>query len=110
MKNTLQALNQKEKLMEWSRQVKACRNSGMTVTAWCQEHGISASTYYHRQRKVYEVVSANQEVRFAQVPVMPEHTSNSAVASVQYGDANIEVYQGADSKTLRTIFEALKSC
>lgn len=41
--------------------------SGMTVMAWRRECGISPSTYYHRQRKVFEVVSAKQEVCFAEV-------------------------------------------
>lgn len=56
MNNSLQAVNHNSKLMEWSKQVEACRTSGMTVTAWCREQGISPSTYYHWQRKVFEAV------------------------------------------------------
>ena len=61
MKNALQAVNHSGKLMEWSRQVEACRQSGMTVTERCQEHGIAVSTYYYRQRRVLEAISANHE-------------------------------------------------
>ena len=111
MKNALQAVNHSGKLMEWSRQVEACRTSGMTVTEWCHEHGIAVSTYYHRQRKFFEVVAANQEVCFTEVPVMPSaESSGSAVASVRCGGMSVEVYSGADSETLKAVFEALRQC
>ena len=31
-----------------------CRNSGVTVKAWCASQGISEKSYYYRQRKVWE--------------------------------------------------------
>lgn len=31
-----------------------CRNSGVTVRAWCASHGISEKSYYYRQRKVWD--------------------------------------------------------
>ncbi len=111
MTNTLQAVNHNSKLIEWSKQVEDCRMSGMTVMAWCREHGISPSTFYHRQRKVFEVVGAKQEVCFTEVPVMPSaESSGSAVASVRCGDMSIDIYSGADSETLKAVFETLKLC
>ena len=33
---------------EWAEQIQECQSSGMTVTAWCKEKGISQHTYYSR--------------------------------------------------------------
>ena len=30
---------------EWAEQIQECQSSGMTVTAWCKEKGISQHTY-----------------------------------------------------------------
>jgi len=29
---------------EWAEQIQECQNSGMTVTRWCQENNIRASS------------------------------------------------------------------
>ena len=114
MNRELQALNHSSKLTQWSRLVEDCRNSSLTVTQWCRENGISVSSYYYRQKQVFDAIAENQKICFKEVTVAPvtQVTSqpSSAVALVQYANSSIEVYQGADSKTLRAIFEALKSC
>ena len=33
---------------KWAEQIQECQSSGMTVTAWCKEKGISQHTYYSR--------------------------------------------------------------
>ncbi|MGN0575654.1 MAG: IS66 family insertion sequence element accessory protein TnpA [Ruminococcus sp.] len=37
---------------EWAEQIQECQSSGMTVTAWCKEKGISQHTYYSRMNVV----------------------------------------------------------
>ena len=34
-------------LAEWTRQVEECRNSGLSVRAWCEQNGIAVSTYIY---------------------------------------------------------------
>ena len=41
-------------LQEWTEQVKAQQESGMTVTAYCTQNGINIKTYYYHLRKVRE--------------------------------------------------------
>lgn len=123
MNRELQTLNHNSKLAQWSRLVEDCRNSSLSVTEWCKENGIPISSYYYRQKQVFNAITESQKVRFKEVTVVPvtpvtpgtsvapvTSRPSPAVASVQYSDANIEVYPGADSKTLRAIFEALRSC
>lgn len=39
-------------LQEWTEQIKAQQESGMTVTAYCAQNGINPKTYYYRLRKI----------------------------------------------------------
>ncbi len=50
----LSKFNHCKNLAQWQQMVYDCRNSGMTVRAWCAAQGISEKSYYYRQRKVLE--------------------------------------------------------
>ena len=108
MERGLQKVNQHSRLVEWGRRVEACRNSGQRVSEWCEEHGIPVSTYYSWQRKVFEAVSAEKEVCFAEIPVRSE--SADIAASIQCGELRVEIHAGADGETIQAIMRALKPC
>jgi len=57
----LSKLNHYKNLSQWQQMVCDCRNSGMTVRAWCAEHRISEKSYYYRQRKVWEAAQRERE-------------------------------------------------
>jgi len=46
------------RLSGWSEAVKERLASGQTVSAFCEEKGISQTTYYYRQKKVREAACA----------------------------------------------------
>lgn len=108
---SLQRANQHQRLVEWSRRVEACRNSGLSVGQWCQENGIAVSTYFSWQRKVFQALQEVQEVTFAEVPVMerPQPCAH-IIAAMEVSDVRIQVYAGADKATLQAILQAAKSC
>ncbi len=41
-------------LQEWTEQIKAQQESGMTEVAYCAQNGINIKTYYYHLRKVRE--------------------------------------------------------
>lgn len=41
MEQSLQVMSKQERLENWTARIMACRSSGMTVRAWCQENGLS---------------------------------------------------------------------
>lgn len=54
---TMTAINnikQNVQLQEWTKQIKAQQESGMTVTAYCAQNGINIKTYYYYLHKVWE--------------------------------------------------------
>ena len=108
---SLQRANQEYRVVEWSRRVEACRNSGLSVGQWCRENGIAVSTYFFWQRKVFQALKEVQEVTFAEVPIM-EHSQHSGhiIAAMEVSGVQIQVYEGADEATLQAILQAAKSC
>ncbi len=103
--------NHHHRLVEWSRQVEACRSSGLSVGQWRQENGIAVSTYFSWQRKVFQALKEVQEVTFAEVPIMESsQPCEHIVAAMEVSGARIHVYEGADEATLRAILQAAKSC
>ena len=108
MEKSLQSYNRQQKLSIWAERVRACRESGQTVTQWCEENSISVKTYYNWQKRVYEMAST-QEPQFADISVC-RLRGGGAIATVQIGDGQVEIHSGADVETLTALFRAMKSC
>lgn len=77
MGKEIKALRTQNSLREWSALVPDCRGSGMTVKAWCAEHGVTYSQYYRWQRKVYE---AMQEPEFVEITAPASEEPSPAVS------------------------------
>ena len=108
MERGLQKANHNNQLAGWAQRVEACRKSGQKVSAWCSEQGIAVSTYYSWQRKVYQAITEEPEVCFAEIAARP--AGRGAVASIEIGELRINIHTGADTETVRTIIRALKEC
>ena len=110
MSTDLQTHNGQNKLAEWAGKISACRNSGMTVTAWCKENGVCGQTYYKWQRRLFEIAKAQQEVQFAEVtPIQPARCDTVAV-TVRIAGSEAAIHSGADAATVETVLRILKSC
>lgn len=46
----VRAIKHAIKLSEWKERIQACRSSGKTITAWCEENRINTKTYYRWER------------------------------------------------------------
>ena len=53
---------------EWAEQIQECQSSGMTVTAWCKEKGISQHTYYSRLNVVRKELLMNTAKKYLTTP------------------------------------------
>ena len=112
MEQNLQEFNANKNLLEWSERIASCRNSGMSVKDWCKANGIPLSTYYNQQRKVFEAAKSAEgrksKPQFTEIRI-PQRSCTPA-ATIRIGDAEADIYPGADEKTIRTICLVLKSC
>ena len=69
---------------EWAEQIQECQSSGMTVTAWCKEKGISQHTYYSRLNAVRKELLKRAELPLQQiVPLSVSQSVTCTTAAVQ---------------------------
>lgn len=69
---------------EWAEQIQECQSSGMTVTAWCKEKGISQHTYYSRLNVVRKELLRRAEAPLQQiVPLSVSQSVTCTTAAVQ---------------------------
>lgn len=95
-------VKQELRLREWTEQIKAQQESGMTVTAFCAQNGINLKTYYYRLRKVREhCVEAEPAI----VPVaVPRSTSD---IRIEKNDLQITLPSDISPDTLLALVQDL---
>ena len=113
MDRNLQVMS--ERLENWAARITACRGSGMTVRAWCQENGFSEKTYYYWQRRLFHALSEQQQpIRqpaFVEIaPTQNVRPSGGVAVTVRIAGAEADIYSGADAVTTETVLRVLKSC
>lgn len=108
MEQSLQAVSANQRLVEWSERIASCRNSGISVRQWCQEHEIHEKTYYYWQRRVFDVITEQEKPYFAEVPVERQHNRSEVSVTVRIGDVETDIYSGADRATIETVLRLLK--
>ena len=54
MGTEIQTVKNQMTLKNRAQEVAECQSSGMTVSAWCELHGINVKTYYYHLRRVRE--------------------------------------------------------
>ena len=83
----VQAMKHAALLQEWSAKIAECRTSGMSVKAWCAEHGILIKTYYYWEKRF--ITEATQQFS------LPAHTQTGILMRV-----NPEVLPSKDAKVV----------
>lgn len=95
----------------WAERISECRNSGLSVKAWCKEKGICEATDYKWQKKIFAMVKAQQGAGFAEVtPVMAAKRDSQIAISIQAGGVEASIYNGADPATVESVLRILKLC
>lgn len=112
----IQKLNKSGRLNEWAGMVSLCRNSGMPVSAWCREHGISPKTYYYRLKRICEAIPETgkpqalppvEGLLFAEVTPAGRRGNREATVTIRLGSAEVEIRNGAESGTIEAALRAL---
>lgn len=94
-----------KKAKKWAELVRQQRQSGLSVTAFCRQHGFSDQTFYNWRKRL----AGSEPVKFALVAA-------DATAAVEQlpielflvsGD-RLRIAAGADAATLRTVLDVLR--
>lgn len=119
MDNSLKVVVRNNMLQIWAERVKECRNSGMSVKAWCAQQGIKVSTFYAWQKRVFNAVSTevqqtlpNSRPVFAEIPVeLPvQAISTNIAATLRVGDISVDFYENASQGFIEALLRSVKPC
>lgn len=113
------SLKHQARLQEWSIAVQDCRGSGLPVSRWCRENGITATTYYRWEREVLAIAETSRKlpghpsVQFAELPTKTQPVSRNIPepsATLRIGNGSLDLYQELTPDLLQSLVEALRSC
>ena len=114
---TSNELKHEAKKQEWNIAIQECRSSGLSVSEWCQQRGVTATTYYRWERELLTEVRRNgtppsMTVTFAELPAPKQVSCNVAerCATLHIGKASLDIYPGCDAEQLRLLVELLRLC
>ncbi|QCT06516.1 IS66 family insertion sequence element accessory protein TnpA [Ruminococcus bovis] len=62
MNKGIRTLRKEQNLALWANQVEKCNNSGLSVAQWCRNNNIPVSTFWSRQKKVYEAYTQKTDL------------------------------------------------
>ena len=114
---TSNELKHEAKKQEWSMSIQECRGSGLSVSEWCRQRGVTTATYYRWEREL--LTAANQApcsavpaVTFAELPEPKKMSRNVSerCATLRIGSASLDIYPGCDTEQLRLLVELLRLC
>ena len=106
MSSALQVMNMDQTAAEWAARIRSCRSSGLSVRQWCSDHNISPQIYYRWQRRIFDMVKAQQEVQFADVTPKRPSSAGSVAVTVRIAGAEMDFHSGADAAIVETVLLA----
>ena len=114
------------RLREWSRMVKDCQESGMTVNEWCKQNDLKPTCYYYRLAQLRkEILDQNkllpgpaQEASIptlVKVDVAPAEIQQPVIRSasagqffqLQYKGAVLDIPVGTDAEDIAEVLKAM---
>ena len=114
---TSNELKHEAKKQEWSMSIQECRGSGLSVSEWCRQRGVTTATYYRWERELLTGVRRNgtppsTAVTFAELPTPMQVSRNVAEcsATLHIGSASLDIYPGCNAEQLRLLVELLRLC
>ena len=104
----------------WQSRIHDCRSSGLTISAWCEQHNIRESTYYYWLRKLRQelVVSKSIDSRdlanpsFCEIDLADSHvgaTEGVTALKLQLPGLLLEISSSANPQEIRVAYSVLKS-
>jgi transposase-like protein len=113
-------LSYEERAAEWRRRFDDQRSSGLTVSAWCHQNGITKNAFYDWRKRLSKT-PAPSAPRFISLAVAPPTrgyqlergadapTQVPSSLTLRIGRATVEVASGFDPALLADVLSILES-
>lgn len=114
-------IKEQVQLDRWKKDIENRQAASLSIAAYCEQQGISKTTYYYRLRKVREHLCRSVGL----LPELPsESSSKQQVVPIRMGaeivsESRVEIVSGdlrisfvgeTSPSALRAVIEALRSC
>src|SRR5215831_13901139 len=98
-----------EKERQWRRRIDQWQASGLSVRAFCAQHGLASASFYN-WRRVLQRRAATEQPAFVPVQVVSDAvpTQTSALEVVLTGGRTVRVAPGFNAATLRQLLAVLE--
>lgn len=118
MATGVQELKLAVRMQEWSVRIAECRNSGMSVRAWCNEQGISVQTYYRWEKRFVEKATRQlslpaptragllMRINPETMPSDEMNTVGSCI-TIRHGESVITLPAGSSAEAVADLVKAL---
>lgn len=114
-------IKEQVQLDRWKTDIEDRQTAGLSIAAFCEQHGISKATYYYRLRKVREHLCYVSGILPEKPPkssneqqIVPIRMAAKTVAEnrieIASGDLRISFTGETDPSALKAVVEALRSC
>ena len=88
-------------MQNWPDKELARQESGLTVTEWCRQEGISTNAYYYRLRKIRE--SLCEQIAVPVTEIAKKTETESAAIKIISGDLKVEISSEVPSEKIAAI-------
>lgn len=114
-------IKEQVQLDRWKKDIENRQAAGLSIAAYCEQQGISKTTYYYRLRKVREHLCRSAGL-LPQLPsgssskqqIVPIHMGAEIVSEsrveIVSGDLRISFVGETSPSALKEVIEALRSC
>jgi len=101
----------------WRARIEECRQSGLSVKAWCLQSGVKNTSYHYwvKKFKIMEQQEAGDNT-FAEVVLLPEGNNSTKEKSsmksefpLSFGDFSIGIPDGFNPITLAELVKVLRT-
>lgn len=102
-------MTKERRLTAWAKKIEAQKHSGLSITKWCQQHGVNAKTFYKWKRTLKSNDQTNTEppAGWCQIQAKPVSTRVSNLKLAINNQITIELEPGFAPQLLRDVLAVL---
>lgn len=97
----------------WRERIAACRASGLSISTWCEAHGVTQSSFYRWKKLLSEAVgetppsNTQSQSGWLRLMVSDEAENDQGRITLRVGAVCVDVLPGFNSKLLREVVRTL---
>ena len=99
-------IRQRRSDAEWQQLIEQQQRSGLSVSTFCKQHGLSSKTFYKRRPALGEATDSTERFVKIQRPSTPA-AATATTAVLQYHDSQLHLPAGVDAQWLAQLMQAL---